>query len=87
LRNEFRRVILAFATRTASVLVVGFCFSFDCGTFFNFPAVGIKGKTGVATFAARSTGCVLIGPVIGVRLDMLDNSISPKLFMITDHWN
>jgi len=64
-------VILAFATRTASVLDVGFCFSFDCGTFFNFPAVGIKGRTGVATFAAGSTGCVFIGPVIGLSFGML----------------
>jgi hypothetical protein len=73
-----RRVILAFATRTASVLVVGF--RFGRGTFFNFALVGIKGNTGVGTFEARSTGCVVIGPVIWLSLGMLDNSIWPNLF-------
>jgi hypothetical protein len=64
---------LAFATRTASVLVVGFCF--DGGAFFSFPPVGINGSTGVGTFEARSTGCVVIGPVRGLSLGILDNAI------------
>jgi hypothetical protein len=72
-RNELRRVILALATRTASVLVTGF--AFGGGAFFSFLPVGIMGCTGVGTFEARSTGCVLIGPVTGVSLGILDNSI------------
>jgi hypothetical protein len=73
-----RRVILAFATRTASVLVVVFCLG--CGAFFNFPPIGIIGNTGVGTFEARSTGCVLMGPVTGLSLGILDNSIRLNSF-------
>jgi hypothetical protein len=57
--------------RTASVLVG---FRFGCGAFFNFPPigiVGIMGSTGVGTFEARSTGCVLMGPVTGLCFGML----------------
>jgi hypothetical protein len=77
-RNELRRVILAFATRTASVLVVVFCLG--CGAFFNFPPIGIIGNTGVGTFEARSTGCVLMGPVTGLSLGISDNATRPNSF-------
>jgi hypothetical protein len=63
---------LAFATRTASVLVDGFCFG--GGAFVNFPPIG------VGAFEARPTGCVLIGPVTGLPLGMLDNWIRPNSF-------
>jgi hypothetical protein len=63
---------LAFATRTASVLVDGFCFG--RGAFVNFPPIG------VGAFEARPTGCVLIGPVTGLPLGMLDNWIRPNSF-------
>jgi hypothetical protein len=69
--------MLAFATRAASFLVASFCFG---GGAFFCPSAGIKGSTGVATFAARSTGCVLIGPVTGLLLGISDNSIRPTLF-------
>jgi hypothetical protein len=69
---------LAFATRTASVLVVVFCLG--GGDFFNFPPVGIIGNTGVGTFEARSTGCVLMGPVIELSLGILDNAIRSNSF-------
>jgi hypothetical protein len=75
-----RRVILALATRTASVLVV-FCLGRGgCGAFFNFPPIGIIGNTGVGTFEARSTGCVIMGPVTGLSLGILDNAIRPNSF-------
>src|ERR1700722_9073031 len=72
-RNELRRVILAFATRTASVLVR---FFFGWGVFFNLSPVGIIGNTGVVIFAAGSTGCVFMGPVTVI----FDNSIWASLF-------
>jgi hypothetical protein len=62
-------VILAFAVRTASVLV-GICSG--CGAFVTLPTVGI---IGVVRIQARATGCVLIGPVVGLILGMLDNSL------------
>ncbi len=68
-------MILAFATVTACARV-GFCFGL--GTFFVRPADGITGCTCVGMIEARSTGCVLIGPVVrgmavGSFLGMIDN--------------
>ena len=60
-----RRAILAFVARTASFLVDGFCFG--GGAFVDPPPIG------VGAFDARPTGCVLIGPVTGLPLGMLDN--------------
>jgi hypothetical protein len=77
-RKESRRVILAFAKRTASVLVR---FLSGWGVFFHLSTVGIKGNTGVAIFEARSIGCVFIGPV---TLGILDNSICASLFKRKD---
>jgi hypothetical protein len=62
-----RRVIFAFATRTPSVLVGS---GFGWAARFGFPAAGIIGKTGVATIASRSIGCVVIGPAIDLFLGM-----------------
>ena len=64
--------MLAFATRTASVLVDDFCFG--DGAFVSFPPIG------VGTFEVRPTGCVLIGPVTWLLLDMLDNWMRPNSF-------
>jgi hypothetical protein len=64
---------LAFATRTASVLVRFFLGS---GVFFELWPVGIIGNTGVVAFEARSTGCVFMGPVTVI----LDNAIWASLF-------
>src|SRR5260370_28545562 len=58
-RKELRRDILAFAARTASVLV-GRCFGL--GVFIAFPTVGIIGSTCVGLIELCSTGCVLMGP-------------------------
>jgi hypothetical protein len=38
------------------------------------------GSTDVGTFAVLSTDCVVIGPVTGVLLGIVDNSIRPKSF-------
>jgi len=67
-------VILAFAVRTASVLV-GICSG--CGAFVTLPTVGI---IGVVKIQARDMGCVLIGPVVGLILGILDNSFLPSSF-------
>jgi hypothetical protein len=72
-----RRVILAFAARTASVRV-GRCFG--CGIFAAFPAVGIMGSTCVGLIEARSMGCVLIGPVVDLFLSIVDNACLPDSF-------
>jgi hypothetical protein len=77
-RKELRRVILAFATRTASVLV-GFCFGWDAGAA-RLSTVGILGSTCVGIVEARSAGCILIGPVTVLFLGMSDNSFLPNLF-------
>jgi hypothetical protein len=66
-RKELRRVMLAFATRTALFLASGFCFG--CGAFVSFLPIS------VGTFVARSTGCVFIGPMTGLFLGMRDNAI------------
>jgi hypothetical protein len=58
-------VILAFAVRTAAVLV-GICSC--CGAFVTVPTVGI---IGVVRIQARDMDCVLIGPVVGLILGTL----------------
>jgi hypothetical protein len=65
------RVILAFSTRIASVLV-DFCVGW--GAFVAFPTDDIIGIT------AHRTGCVLIGPVVGLFLGMIDNARRLGLF-------
>jgi hypothetical protein len=69
-------VILAFAARTASVLVG----CFVCGGSLAFPAAGIIGNTCVGIVEARSSGWVLIGPVGGLLLGIVDNSLLPGSF-------
>jgi hypothetical protein len=61
-------VIFALVARTASILAVSF---FGCAVFFTFPDVGIINSTGVGIVEARSVGCVLIGPVVNLFLDMV----------------
>jgi hypothetical protein len=72
-----RRVIFAFATRTPSALV-GFCLG--AIDVLAFPAVGIIGNTGVGIIDARSIGCVLIGPAVGLFLGIADNFFLPNSF-------
>ena len=58
---------------------MGFCFGWDAGAA-RLSTVGILGSTCVGIVEARSTGCILIGPVIVLFLGMLDNSFLPNLF-------
>ena len=70
-------MILAFATRTASIR--GDCF-FGSGVLVSVAAVGIMG-IGVAAVEPCSTGCTLMGPVdVGLRLGINDNALPPDLF-------
>jgi hypothetical protein len=73
-RKELRRDIFAFATRTSSALV-GFCLGSI--EVLAFPAVGIVGNTGVCNIDARSIGCVVIGPGVGLILGTVDESFHP----------
>jgi hypothetical protein len=66
-----RRVNFAFSTPITSVFV-GSCFG--CGALFTFPTDDIIGIT------AHRIGCVLIGPVVGLFLDMIDNTLLISLF-------
>jgi Na+/citrate or Na+/malate symporter len=60
LRNELRRVILAFAARTTSILV-GFIFGGAAlGQLASEP--GMAGSNGAGIVELRSTGWMLIGP-------------------------
>jgi hypothetical protein len=70
-RSEVSRVAFAFSARTASVFV-GICFG--CGARFTFPTDDIIGIT------ADRIGCILIGPLVGLILGMVDNSFLPNLF-------
>jgi hypothetical protein len=71
LRSELRRIILAFAIRTASVL--GVCF-FECGGFVSASAVGIMLNC-VGAIELCWKGCTLMGPVdVGLFLGITDNS-------------
>jgi hypothetical protein len=71
-------MILAFATRTASVLVGGFSGS---GVFVSAPAVGIMGSSGVGIVEPCSRGCTFMGPVdVGLLLGIMDNSRLPSSF-------
>jgi len=72
-----RRAIFAFAARTPSALVGSCLGTIDVSTF---PAVGITGNTGVGIIDARSIGCVLIGPAVGLFLGIADNSFPPNSF-------
>jgi hypothetical protein len=60
LRSELRRVILAFAARTASLLVDRF---FGSAVFGLASMVGMAGCNGVGAIEPCSTGCTFMGPV------------------------
>lgn len=75
-RNELRRIILAFAIRTASVLGDRF---FGSGVV-SAPAVGIVSSC-IGMIESCATGCTLIGPGdVGLRLGIMDNSHVPRWF-------
>jgi hypothetical protein len=59
MRSELRRVIRAFALRTASVLVELASGDEAIGK----AASAMAGSTGAGIVALRSTGCIVIGPV------------------------
>jgi hypothetical protein len=74
-RSELRRIILAFAIRTASVL--GVCF-FACGV--SVSVVGIM-RNCMGAIVPCATGCTLMGPVdVGLPLGITDNSLPPSSF-------
>jgi hypothetical protein len=74
-RNELRRMIRAFAMRTASVLGDRFSKS-----GVSSPAVGIMSSC-VGAIELCGAGCTLIGPAdVSLRLSILDNSQMQSLF-------
>jgi hypothetical protein len=79
LRRESRRIILAFATRTASVLIDRFLGDV---LFGSLPVAGIIGCNGVGLVEPCSAGCMLMGPVNGaLRRGMTDNALRSALFV------
>jgi hypothetical protein len=78
LRSESRRIILAFATRTASILIDRFLAD---ALFDLLPVVGIIGCNGVGLVEPCPAGCMLMGPVNGdLRRGMIDNALRSALF-------
>jgi hypothetical protein len=76
-RSELRRIIRAFAIRTASVL--GVCF-FDRRVFVSVSAVGIM-RNCVGAIEPCSTGCTVMGPVdVDLFLAIMDNALRPSSF-------
>jgi hypothetical protein len=76
-RSELRRIIRAFAIRTASAL--GVCF-FDSRVFVSVSAVGIM-RNCMAAIEPCSTGCTLMGPVdVDLFLGIIDNALLPRSF-------
>ena len=67
--------MLAFAARIASIFGGR---RFGCGVFVTFSSVGIIICVGIVE--GRWIGCVLIGPVGGLFLSIIDNSRLPGLF-------
>jgi hypothetical protein len=69
-RKDSRRVISALAARSASA-IVGFCFGSN--VLFT-PTVGSVGRTWVNNIEGRPIGCVIMGPVAGLFLGILENA-------------
>jgi hypothetical protein len=69
-RKDSRRVISALAAHTASA-IVGFCF---CSGVLFTPTCGSVGRTWVDNIEGRSIGCVIIGPIAGLFLGILENA-------------
>ncbi len=79
LRRESRRIILAFAARTASVLIERFL---GDALFGLLPVVGIIGCNGVGLVEPCSAGCMLMGPVnADLRRGIADNAHRSALFV------
>ena len=71
-------MILAFATRTASILAC--CFS-GKAVLVSSRSVGTMASIWVGAVELCSIGCTLIGPVYGdLRLGIRDNSLLPSWF-------
>jgi hypothetical protein len=79
LRRESRRKILAFAARTASILIDRFLGD----AFFGLLSVaGITGCSGVGLVEPCSAGCMLMGPVNGnLRRGITGNAPRSALFV------
>jgi hypothetical protein len=69
--RELRRIILAFAARTASILA---CWIFGRGVFLSSPIVGAVAGSWFGAVELCSTGCTLIGPMDGDLLFAIRNN-------------
>jgi hypothetical protein len=79
LRRESRRIILAFAARTASILIDRFLGDALLGLL---PVVRIIGCSGVGLVEPCSAGCMFMGPVDGdLRRGITDNAQRSALFV------
>jgi hypothetical protein len=79
LRRESRRIILAFAARTASILIDRFLGDALLGLL---PVVRIIGCSGVGLVEPCSAGCMFMGPVDGdLRRGITDNARRSALFV------
>ena len=73
-----RRIILAFATRNASILA---CWFFGRGVFLSSPIVDTMVGSRFRAVELCSTGCTLIGPMEGnLLLAIGDNLLLPSSF-------
>jgi hypothetical protein len=71
-------MILAFATRTASILA---CCFLGKGVFIPSRSVGTVASSWIGAVELCSIGCTLMGPVDGdLRLGIRDNSLLPSWF-------
>jgi len=83
-RKELRRIIRAFAARTASFLV-SFAFGGNAlGQSASFEP-DIAGSDGAGIVELWSTGCMLMGPAHrGLLVCINDNALPPNLFEVID---
>jgi hypothetical protein len=73
-----RRIILALAARTASILA---CWNFGSGAFFSSPIVDAMAGSWFGAVELCATGCTLMGPIDGdLLLAIRDNSLRPSSF-------
>jgi hypothetical protein len=78
--SEFRRVIRALASRTASPLV-GLAFGDTTFRRLASSDPGMAGSTGTGIVELRSAGCIFIGPTgRDLRFSISDNALAPNSF-------
>jgi len=83
-RKELRRMIRAFAARTASFLV-SFAFGDTALAQSASFEPGIAGSNGAGIVEPWLTGCMLMGPTCrGLLVCIRDNALPPNLFEVVD---